>query len=113
MSRQKFWRQIRLPRKAGEANLPDKTYGQELSHFPTLNTLFSPPKGERIAYLAGNTDLGLSSYYQINLCLLTPANFLPCCKNYSLGTTLLRLFRIDFDKKIPVHLGAAFDFLIK
>ncbi len=31
MSRQKFWRQIRLPRKAGEANLPDKTYGQELS----------------------------------------------------------------------------------
>ena len=30
MSRQKFWRQIRLPRKAGEANLPDKTYGQEL-----------------------------------------------------------------------------------
>ena len=31
MSRQKFWRQIRLPRFAGEANLPDKTYGQELS----------------------------------------------------------------------------------
>ena len=31
MSRQKFWRQIRLPRKAGEANLPDKIYGQELS----------------------------------------------------------------------------------
>jgi hypothetical protein len=30
VSRQKFWRQIRLPRKAGEANLPDKTYGQEL-----------------------------------------------------------------------------------
>ncbi|MCX6018707.1 MAG: hypothetical protein NTZ50_09460, partial [Chloroflexi bacterium] len=33
MSRQKFWRQIRLPRKAGEANLPDKTYGQELIDF--------------------------------------------------------------------------------
>ena len=26
-----FVRQIRLPRFAGEANLPDKTYGQELS----------------------------------------------------------------------------------
>ena len=38
MSRQKFWRQIRLPRKAGEANLPDKTYGQELSQLSCSTT---------------------------------------------------------------------------
>ena len=48
MSRQKFWRQIRLPRKAEEANLPDKTYGQELSKTterelrPVMNILLLP-----------------------------------------------------------------------
>ena len=54
MSRQKFWRQIRLPRKAGEANLPDKTYGQELSYcklrFMTKTVLLSHELiGEKMA----------------------------------------------------------------
>ena len=63
MSRQKFWRQIRLPCKAGEANLLDKTYGQELSHFPNAKHAIPSPEGEGIACFAlGNIDLGLSSY---------------------------------------------------
>ncbi len=35
---------------------------RNLAIFPTRNTLFSPPKGDRIVCFAGNTDLGLSSY---------------------------------------------------